>query len=138
MNFKPELAQAVMAGRKTVTRRLVSDNPRSPWWRERCGLIIGRDYAVCPGRGKHAIGRVRIVNSGMRPLSRMNVREAHREGFGSIREFEAAWAAINGDFDEHALVWRVEFEVTEIGVCKACGHPGDDCICWYIAGEATS
>lgn len=33
MNFKPELAAKVMSGEKTVTRRLVSENPRSPWWR---------------------------------------------------------------------------------------------------------
>jgi hypothetical protein len=111
MNFQPELAEKVMAGEKTVTRRLVSDNPRSPWWRERCALTIGRDYAICPGRGKHAIGRVRIVNIGQRPLDRMNVREAHREGFGSIAAFESAWAAINGSYDPHAIVWRVEFEV---------------------------
>lgn len=111
MNFRPELAAAVMRGDKTVTRRLVSDNPRSPWSITGCGLKIGRDYAVCPGRGKHAIGRVRIVNVGQRPLGRMNVREAAREGFPSIAAFEEAWTAINGDFDPHALVWRVEFEV---------------------------
>jgi hypothetical protein len=35
VNFQRELAEKVMAGEKTVTRRLVSDNPRSPWWRER-------------------------------------------------------------------------------------------------------
>ena len=44
---------------KTVTRRLVSDNPRSPWFEGGCSLKAGRDYAVCPGRGKNAIGRVR-------------------------------------------------------------------------------
>jgi len=62
VNFRPELAAKVMAGEKTVTRRLCSDNPRSPWWWEDCSLRVGKDYAVCPGRGKHAIGRVRIVS----------------------------------------------------------------------------
>jgi len=38
--FRPDPAAKVMAGEKTVTRRLVSVNPRSP---------------CCPGRGKHAI-----------------------------------------------------------------------------------
>lgn len=36
--FRPELAARVMDGTKTVTRRLCSDNPRSPWWREQCAL----------------------------------------------------------------------------------------------------
>jgi hypothetical protein len=110
MNFRPELAEKVMAGEKTVTRRLANDNPNSPWWRGACALKIGRDYAVCPGRGKNAIGRVRIVNVGQRELHRLTPREAHREGFESTEAFEAAWTAINGAYDPHALVWRVEFE----------------------------
>lgn len=114
MNFRPELAQAVMAGRKTVTRRLTSRNPNSPWWDVACSLKVGRDYAVCPGRGKNAIGRVRIVNVGLRPLGRMNVREAAREGFESIAAFEEAWTVINGAYDPNALVWRVEFEVAAV------------------------
>jgi hypothetical protein len=57
MNFRPELAEKVMAGEKTVTRRLVSDNPRSPWYVGGCSLNVGQDYAVCPGRGKDAIRR---------------------------------------------------------------------------------
>jgi hypothetical protein len=59
VNFRPELAEKVMRGEKTVTRRIASTNPRSPWYSDRCGLKTGRDYAVCPGRGKHALGRVR-------------------------------------------------------------------------------
>ncbi len=45
MNFRPELAEAVMADppRKTVTRRLVSDNPNSPWWREKCAYRVGQE-----------------------------------------------------------------------------------------------
>lgn len=134
MNFKPELAQAVMAGRKTVTRRLVSHNTRSPWWREKCSLEVGKDYAVCPGRGKNAIGRVRIVRVSREPLHLvLNHGEAHREGFPSALAFREAWKGINGSWDDMALVWRVEFEVAEILECKACGHMGDDCVCWYIA-----
>jgi hypothetical protein len=134
MNFRPELAQAVMAGRKTVTRRALSDNPRSPWWRERCSLVVGRDYAVCPGRGKHAIGRISIVSVRRVRLGDLDEAEAQREGFAGGREFVAAFEAINRCYaDPDALVWRVEFEVAEILECAACGHPGDDCICWYIA-----
>lgn len=135
MNFQPELAQAVMAGRKSVTRRLVSDNPRSPWWREECSLVVGRDYAVCPGRGKDQIGRVRIVSVDRRSLAPFNTGEAQAEGFHSVDAFVQAWKAINGSVDWSARVWRVEFQVAQILECKGCGHPGDDCICWYIAEQ---
>lgn len=137
MNFRPELAQAVMAGRKTVTRRLVSDNPRSPWWYSVCALKVGQDYAVCPGRGKNAIGRVRVMRVSREPLHLvLNHGEAHREGFPNAPAFREAWKAINGGWDDMALVWRVEFEVAQIDLCRACGHMGDDCVCWYVAEMA--
>jgi hypothetical protein len=110
VNFKPELAAKVMAGEKTVTRRLVSDNPRSPWYREWCLLQPGSTYAVCPGRGKHAIGRVRIVSVRRMALGVVGDAEARREGFEDWLRFRIAWTNINGSYDDVAQVWRVEFE----------------------------
>lgn len=109
MNFQAQLAEKVMRGEKTVTRRLCRDNPRSPWFRNRCSLKVGRDYAVCPGRGKTAIGRVLILRTDKMRLGRLAPGEAWREGFASVAEFEEAFAAINGSYDRMALVWRVEF-----------------------------
>lgn len=101
-----------MAGAKTVTRRLTSENPRSPWFIGGCSLKPGRTYAVCPGRAKHAIGRARVRSVSLEPLGLIDRREheAQREGFASLTEFRVAWAAINGVYDADALVWRVEFE----------------------------
>jgi hypothetical protein len=137
MNFRPELAQAVMAGRKTVTRRLMSDNPRSPWFRGACSLKVGQTYAVCPGRGKNAIGRVRIVAVDLIDLGTMDLDEARAEGFNSVREFFEAFHGINRgkQHDAYTPVWRIAFEVAEILLCKACDHFGDDCVCWYIAEQ---
>jgi hypothetical protein len=109
MNFRPELASAVRGGGKTVTRRLVSDNPRSPWWRERCGLRVDHSYAVCPGRGKDSIGRVVVTDVRREQLGRLDVDEAKREGFFTVEAFEEAFTGINGKYDPAALVWRVEF-----------------------------
>lgn len=116
MIFRPELAEKVMDGRKTVTRRLCSENPRSPWWRGGCALEVGRDYAVQPKRGVSAIGRVRILSVRREQLVSTGIaadldREAWAEGFASFAEFRAAWQEINGLFDPLAEVWRVEFEV---------------------------
>jgi hypothetical protein len=121
MNFRPELADAVMRCEKTVTRRKVSDNPRSPWWREKCGYRVGQDVAICPGRGKHAIGRARIVSVRRTELGWLSPAEAQMEGFvgctavPAARYFEAAWTAINGSYDPEAVVWRIELEAITDG-----------------------
>lgn len=113
MNFKPELAQAVMEGRKTVTRRLVSDNPRSPWWREQCAYKVGQDVAICPGRGKRAIGRATITSAERMPLGFLTNDESQAEGFVDSGAFGEAWRAINGGYDCYATVWRVELEAIQ-------------------------
>lgn len=120
MNFRPELAAKVLAGEKTVTRRLVSENPRSPWWRERCSLVAGRDYAVCPGRGKNAIGRVWIESTNRMLLGYLTDSEARAEGFANGIEFERAFEAINGSYDPSVEVWCVTFELLR---CDQCDQP---------------
>jgi hypothetical protein len=114
VNFRPELAAAVMAGKKTVTRRLVSENPRSPWWRGGCKKKVGRDYAVCPGRGKHAIGRVVITEVTLEHLGDVGPGEARREGFSDVRAFQQEFATINGCFEPDTLVWRIAFRVLPV------------------------
>jgi len=109
VNFQPELAAKVMAGEKTVTRRLVSNNPRSPWWRARCALVVGRDYSVCPGRGKNAVCRVIVTDVRCERLGHLNCGEARREGFRGPYDFEEVFTEINGVYDPDTLVWRVEF-----------------------------
>lgn len=105
-----------MAGEKTVTRRLVSSNPRSPWWKQRCSLQPGRTYAVCPGRGKNAIGRV-LVTDVHRDVwfgaAALAPEEVRREGFESAEEFDTALARINGKVPIGAVLWRIEFERAE-------------------------
>ncbi len=111
MNFRPELAEKVRRREKTVTRRLVSDNPRSPWFHEQCGFTYGQDFAVCPGRGKNQICRAIVLDVSREPLGYLSDSEAEREGFADVEQFEAIFAAINGSYDPDALVWRIGFEV---------------------------
>jgi hypothetical protein len=110
MNFRPDLAEAVMAGRKTCTRRLVSDNPKSPWWREKCAYRVGQEVAICPGRGKHNIGKARVTSVARMALGRVDDAEAKREGFPNWERFYIAWSVINGSYDADALVWRIGLE----------------------------
>lgn len=112
MIFRPELADAVMAGTKTVTRRATSTNPHSPWWARRCDLKVGRTYAVCPGRGVPAVGRVRITAVELELFEPMRIteREARAEGFAGAADFCTTWRALHASLDA-VQVWRVEFEV---------------------------
>lgn len=110
MNFRADLAAKVMAGEKTVTRRLVSANPRSPWWRDKCGYRVGQEVAICPGRGKHAIGRAAIVSVERMNLGQLSTAEARAEGFAWQEPFKEAWVAINGVYDPFAVVWRIGLE----------------------------
>jgi hypothetical protein len=109
MNFHPALAAAVMTGRKNVTRRLVSDNPRSPYHPERIAALVGKDVAICPGRGKHSIGRARIQRVTIERFEpgRITYAEANAEGCVSESEFMGLWARIHGSFDA-VVVWRIE------------------------------
>jgi hypothetical protein len=142
VNFRPELAEKIMAGEKTVTRRLVSDNPRSPWSTLDCRLRVGSTYAVCPGRGKNAIGRVRVSDVHKQRIGDVfgetlggtgDDAEARREGFADAVAFKLAWLKINGGYDPDARVWRVEFEVDKTALrvvhgwntqCGGCGYGG--------------
>jgi hypothetical protein len=108
LSFKRDLAEQVVAGTKTVTRRLVNDNPRSPWYEGKCGKNVGQDYAVCPGRGETQIGRVVIVSTRRERLGELDDDEARREGFPDAAAFREGFEAINGTYDPDALVWRVE------------------------------
>ena len=87
MIFRPELAAKVMAGEKTVTRRVCSDNPRSPWWRERCIYTEGKTFTVNPGRGKVRLGQARVTHAAQVMLGSLGTADARREGFDTIAEF---------------------------------------------------
>ncbi len=112
MNFRPDLAEAVMADpqRKTVTRRLTNDNTRSPWWYGDCAYRVGQEVAVCPGRGKHQIGKARVTSVDRMFLGVIDDAEAKREGFPSASHFIDGWIVINGAYDPEAVVWRVGLE----------------------------
>jgi hypothetical protein len=121
MIFRPELIPAVLSGEKTETRRPVSDNPRSPWWRERCKLQPGHTYAACPGRGKSAVARIRVTHWLVQEsLYMIDDAGARREGFRSRDAFLAYFARLHGEpptvekwsrtFLEQR-VWVVRFEL---------------------------
>jgi hypothetical protein len=95
----------VLAGRKTVTRRLA---------RGICRYRVGQDYSVQPGRGVREIGRLAVVAIARQQLGLPSLEEVRREGFDRVDDFIEAWTEIHGGYDEHALVDRIAFHLVSV------------------------
>lgn len=113
MIFKPQMIERILAGEKTETRRPISDNPRSPWWQEKCGLRSFNEYAICPGRGKLAVGRIRFLGARQEPLNWINESGARAEGFPDRQAFVDYWRELYGKWELALRVWVVRFELVE-------------------------
>lgn len=113
MIFRPEMVELIFAGEKTETRRPVSDNPRSPWWIEECGLRSFNEYAVSPGRGKRAVAAIRFLGARQEPLSWIDDDGARAEGFPNRKAFVDYWRELYGKWDLALRVWVVRFELAE-------------------------
>lgn len=90
MIFKPELAQKVLKGEKTQTRRLVrpgevlvyfddkkivlSGEPTRTKW------VVGQTYAIQPGRTKAAIGRFKLLDIRRERVQDISEGDAIAEG----------------------------------------------------------
>jgi hypothetical protein len=106
--FRPELAEKILAGEKTATRRALSDNPRSPWWREHCRYSVPGTFTVNPGRGVRRVAECSITAVYKQPLGEITEGQAKAEGFEDRYAFWSAWNDINGAFDDQE-VWVIEF-----------------------------
>lgn len=135
VTFHPTLAKLVLADAKTETRRLLSDNPRSPWFGGGCRLRRFRDYAVQPGRGKPQIGRLLVVERPRRStIGQMGTEAAQREGCVDLTAFNALWEALNGPWDPETEVWVIRFvrltryrvAVPAVGLGRTTWRPADD------------
>lgn len=112
MIFKQELAEKILRGEKTATRRQMSDNPRSPWYREKCAYKVGQVFTVNPGRGVKNVGSAKVTAVYKQRLFDMGAEAARQEGFESLPAFQAAWRSINGGFFNE-MVWVIEFELVQ-------------------------
>jgi hypothetical protein len=125
MIFRPELADKIVAGEKTATRRLPSNNPGSPWFKGRCSYKPGQVFAVNPGRGKVRVAEARATRVYKQRLSEVDDQAGRAEGFADREEFLDAFRSINGELPLSTEVWVVEFElVTAVAPAPAAAtHP---------------
>ena len=114
MMFTEPLAAKIIKGEKTATRRVMSDNPRSPWSKHRCLYEVGQTFSVNPGRGVVRVAEGAVTAVYEQPLGEMRPRDAELEGFEflhgeGVGSFHEAWARINGEVDPNEAVWVIEF-----------------------------
>lgn len=153
MLFSPENADKVMRKLKTQTRRPVkpgeTSGPRFPHLPEsptnrvvygangRMKWYTGGDYAVQPGRGKHGIGRFKVLSIRRARVQDISGQDAYEEGVrvmdfwtparkaaqdvngyrrAHVDGFAALWASIySGEYawSDNPMCWALEFEVVE-------------------------
>lgn len=119
MIFKPELADLILAGAKTETRRPVSDNPRSPWWRGSAAIPnrryrVGTTFAVQRGRNKNGEARALVLERRQEPLAVVSSAGARAEGFETRGEFLDYIEQLHGSLDLDQPVWVIRFELVEV------------------------
>lgn len=132
MIFTPEHAQMALDGRKRQTRRPVKPGDMASH-NEHGGIVavlrngrllwrVSRVYALQPGRGKKAIGRIRITKIRRERLWEITANDCLAEGirlrpnaFGSIRwDFKRLWNSIYRKpyrWEDNPWVWCFTFEL---------------------------
>lgn len=112
ISFTPENLLQVLLLRKTETRRLIYEGDRGVLFKGELSLLlgapslvslpanlheltdatgrtkyqVGRSYAITPGRGKHAVGRVEVSKLTAEYLYQITQESVDRECFGATPE----------------------------------------------------
>lgn len=117
MIFRPELAQAILDGSKTETRRKARFRQveegtlaeRSEWIEP--PYKPGKTYAIQPGRGKRGIGRIRVHSVTLQLLYEMTDEDIRAEGFQNQPDFQRTWLEIHGNANWLDPVSVIRFEL---------------------------
>jgi hypothetical protein len=122
MLFQYTLPQ-VLAGEKTMTRRLIAPNDtvvaganghiQAILSNGRDKFRVGKTYAVQPARGKPQVARIEVLRLGRGSVSAISEQDARAEGFPSCEAFLNEWRKIHGDTKMNADVWVIEFRLVK-------------------------
>jgi hypothetical protein len=129
MLFSPDMLTAVLEGRKTQTRRPVKDGETlvnrwysisKPYVRavhtatNRKKWMVTDDIAICPGRGKKAVGRIEITGIRHERFIDISESDARAEGFADSDAFFAKIKQLYGDaVDLRHPCWVIEFRLVQ-------------------------
>lgn len=123
MIFKSEMVEAILSGRKVVTRRPVKYRRDGTAELNNCRYEVGGGpdgtYSLQgpPAKGSKARAktvegyRLRVTRVLPEIIASINDAEAHLEGFRDRPAFVAYWKKLYGRFDSTQLVHRIEFEL---------------------------
>lgn len=138
MIFLPELAEKIVRGEKTETRRIVQsgeylvgclreDYVYRPGGAVKWAAYPSKSYAVQPGRGKKAIARITITAIRRERLWKITPNGIAAEGFGSFsidslpmasRWFMDLWDRLHDKgerWSDNPKVWVLSFKVAPNG-----------------------
>lgn len=135
MIFKEKLCQKVLDGEKTQTRRLVKEGDFSVEWPMVCVFGGGKGnrlrfrenqtYAVQPGRGKKAVGRIGIIKIRKEKLQKISPADIIAESISTTlrgyaaethlySQFRELWDSIHPKgkrWEDNPECWVLEFEL---------------------------
>lgn len=143
MIFTPDHIEDILAGRKTMTRRVCKQfeslrfDP-NPVWNAAvrgCGRVkweVGKTYAVQPGRGKPAVTRIRITAIRQERLQDISPDDVWLEGVRCDID--------HGPFDIGLNVWEYDLETYRRIWDSINTRPGtlwaDNPLVWVLTFEA--
>jgi hypothetical protein len=100
--FSEAMIELIWSGRKTQTRRLFQDQVATVVRRNRRTSttrpfrpVVGKDYAVQPGRGKRARGRILCTGVRMEMLGVITPADIHAEGFHRLDALARYWLELH-------------------------------------------
>jgi hypothetical protein len=132
--FKAELAEKILRGEKTQTRRIVKPGEQHILSNNHAILAVfdakgrlkwklGALYAICPGRTKPGIGFIRITQIKRQHLRNMWDADVKAEGvpegrtYTNNEPFGKLWNTINKKpgirWEDNPEVWAITFELAE-------------------------
>lgn len=115
MIFSPKLAEAVLRGEKTVTRRRLTHRDG-----RYIRYAVNGLYAVQQSRGVRHKGHIRVLAIRVEPLGALTGEEARLEGFADRLDFIDYWHRLHGAWMSDEIIARIEFELK--GRCEKCGE----------------
>lgn len=139
MLFTPQNAAKVLAGLKTQTRRIVKEGEFALFddshkvsavasvvnQHARIKWVVGKTYAIQPGRGKPAIGHLKLKQIRRESLQAITIKEIWLEGFGSKERkttdekdwYKELWDSINKTkgtrWADNPDIWVLTFELVK-------------------------
>ena len=107
MLFKPEHEEMILERRKTATRRMWKKPRVKVGGIYKCKkIMLSKDY----------FAKIKVIKLFKQKLKYMGEGDALKEGYHSLDVFQDIWVKINGNWNQEAEPYVIEFELVERGL----------------------